>query len=145
MTPLAPERFEQRISDIEGAFRRLGQVEVARGTRNPQTVLITVDHPGWGTPTSAHMKFVESWLLERGSWSLIKFEYDLFLEPGPGRLGFHSHDGTYHTHCVDPERPNDDHHYLGSSIDIFDAFGRFTQALTGAYPITCKGLTPARR
>ncbi len=142
---LAPQKFDQRISDIEGAFKRLGQVEVARGTRNPQTVLITVEHPGWGVERQAHMKFVESWLLDGGGWDLVKYEYDLFLDPGPGRLGFHWHDGKHHTHCIDPTQPPKDHHHNGSEIDIFDAFGRFTQVLVGSAPITCKGLRSIRR
>jgi hypothetical protein len=144
-TRLSPQRFEQRISDFEGAFKRLGKVEIARGTGSPQTVTILVEHPGWGAPTIAHMKFAESWVLVRGSWDLAKYAYDLFLEPEPGRFGFHWHDGTYHTHCVDPTQPRKEHHYKGSWIDIFDAFGRFTEVLMGDAPITCKGLTALRR
>ncbi len=42
---------------------------------------------------------------------MTKYAYDLFLDPAPGRFGFHGEDGDYHTHCVDPAYP-------GSSADL---------------------------
>ena len=116
MTSLTPQRFEQRLTDLEGAFRRLGEVAVARGSESPQTVLITIDHPGWGVPRRARMRFVETWQREGDAWELVRYAYDLLADPSPGRFGFHWHDGTHHTHCVDDEAPNKDHHYRSAPL-----------------------------
>ena len=59
---------------------------------------------------------------------------------GPGRLGFHWHDGAYHTHCVDPRYPERDHHFDGGPIDVFGAAERFGAILAGTEPLTCAGL-----
>lgn len=144
MTRLRPQQLDQRIATVEGAFRHLGHVDVARQEGSPQTIVITVTHPGWGALTTAHLSFVETWALDGGSWSLIRYAYDLLLRPGPERFGFHWHDGTYHTHCVDPVHPKRDHHYAGGPIDLFAAFDRFTSLLNGREPLTCVGLHPLR-
>ncbi|MFH0751826.1 MAG: hypothetical protein V2B17_08315 [Chloroflexota bacterium] len=144
MTQLRQQHLEQRIATGEGAFRRLGHVDVARQTGSPQTIVITITHPGWGAPTTAHLSFVETWILEGGLWALTKYAYDLLLRPGPGRCGFHWHDGTYHTHCVDPADPGRDHHFAGGPVDLFAAFNRFTALLNGTEPLTCAGLRPLR-
>ena len=144
MTRLRPQQLKQRIAKIEGAFRRLGHVDVARQTGSPQTIVVTIAHPGWGAPTTAQLSFVETWILEGGLWALTKYAYDLLLRPGPGRFGFHWHDGRYHEHCVDPADPGRDHHFAGSPVDLFAAFDRFTALLNGKEPLTCAGLRPLR-
>jgi hypothetical protein len=66
------------------------------------------------------------------------------LRPAPGRFGFHWHDGTHHTHCVDPAHPDRDRHFAGGPVDLFAAFDRFTMLLNGKEPLTCAGLLPLR-
>jgi hypothetical protein len=141
---LPRQQVDQRIDTVRGAFQRLGDVIVARQSdANPQTIEITIDHPGWGVSTEAQLHFVEIWVRKDESWHLVKYAYDLFLHPGPGRFGFHWHDGTYHTHCVDPTSPARDHHFAGEPIDIFAAFDRFTALLTSGLPLSCTGLRAA--
>jgi len=144
VTRLRQHQLEQRIAKVEGAFSRLGRVDVARQIGSPQTTVITVTHPGWGAPTAALLSFVETWILEGGLWALTKYAYDLLLRPGPGRLGFHWHDGRYHEHCVDPADPSRDHHFTGGPVDLFAAFDRFAALLNGKEPLTCAGLRPLR-
>jgi hypothetical protein len=48
VTRLRLQQLDQRIATIEGAFRRLGHVDVARQDDSLQTFVITVTHPGWG-------------------------------------------------------------------------------------------------
>lgn len=142
MTRLRAQQLDQRFSTAEGALRRLGHVDVARQQGSPRTVVLTVSHPGWGAPTSATLRFVETWSRDDTLWRLVRYAYDLLLTPGPGRYGFHWHDGTYHTHCIDPGLPERDHHFGGSPIDLFDAFERFGGFLNGAERLTCAGLQP---
>jgi hypothetical protein len=75
---------------------------------------------------------------------LTKYAYDLILHPGTGRFGFHWHDSSYHTHCVDPTRPDRDHHFAGEMTDIFTAYDRLAEILNGTRPLTCSGLRAAR-
>jgi hypothetical protein len=144
VTRLHQQQLDQRIVTIEGAFRRLGHVDVARQDGSPQTVVITVTHPGWGAATTAQLRFVETWILEGNLWTLVRYAYDLLLRPGPWRFGFHWHDGTHHTHCVDPAEPDHDHHFEGGPVDIFAAFDRFTELLSGKELLTCAGLRHLR-
>ena len=144
MTRLRKQQLDQRIAKAEGALRRLGHVDSERQTGSPQTIVITITHPGWGTPMAAQLSFVETWILEGGLWTLAKYAYDLRLRPGPGRFGFHWHDGRYHEHCVDPADPGRDHHFAGDPVDLFAAFDRFTAILNGKEPLTCAGLRPLR-
>ena len=144
MTGLRQQQLDQRIATVEGAFRRLGQVDVARQEGNPQTVVITLTHPGWGALTTAELRFVETWVLDGGVRVLTKYAYDVLWRPGPGRFGFHWHDGRYHTHCVDPADPVRGHHFAGDPVDLFAAFDRFTSLLNGKEPLTCAGLRPLR-
>jgi hypothetical protein len=144
VTRLRKQQLDQRIAKAEGALRRLGHVDSERQTGSPQTIVITITHPGWGTPMAAQLSFVETWILEGGLWTLAKYAYDLRLRPGPGRFGFHWHDGRYHEHCVDPADPGRDHHFAGDPVDLFAAFDRFTAILNGKEPLTCAGLRPLR-
>jgi len=144
MSRFSTQRLNQRIEKIENAFRKLGVVRVTRDPRAaPQLIEISVSYPGWGD-TQAEMLFTETWALERESWSLVKYDYDLFMKPGPDRLGFHWHDGLYHTHCASRTDPGRDHHYAGAQIDIFKAFERFASILSRGRPISCVGLRPLR-
>jgi len=138
------QQLDQRIATVEGAFRCLGHVDVARQDDSPQTIVVTVNHPGWGAATTAQLRFVETWILEGNLWTLVRYAYDLLLRPGPGRFGFHWHDGAHHTHCVDPAHPDRDHHFAGGPIGLFAAFDRFTALLNGTEPLSCAGLLPAR-
>lgn len=145
MSGLATQQLDQRIDTIRGSFQRLGDVTVARQRdASPQTIEITVDHPGWGVATEAHLYFVETWMLTGAFWVLTKYAYDLILRPGPGRFGFHWHDGSYHLHCMDPARPDRDHHFAGEIVDIFTAHDRLAEILNGTRPLTCSGLRAAR-
>ena len=145
MTSLRTQQLDQRIETIQSSFQRLGDVTIARQRdASPQTIEITVDHPGWGVATSADLFFVETWAMTGDLWVLTKYAYDLILRSGPGRFAFHWHDGTYHTHCIDPARPDRDHHFAGSPVDIFAAYDRFAEILNGARPLTCDGLRAAR-
>jgi hypothetical protein len=90
------------------------------------------------------MRLAETWVLDLDVWTPARYAYDLLMRPGPGRYGFHWHDGWYHTHCVDPAYPNRDHHYEGNAIDLFAAFERFTGLLGGGEPLSCAGLRPVR-
>ena len=144
MITLRSQQLDRRIEKAEGAFRRLGTVEVARQKGTPQTIVITVTHPGWGALTTARLFCVETWVLRYALWHLVKYAYDLMMKPGPARYGFHWHDGGYHTHCIDPAYPDRDHHYPGGPIDLFDAFDRFADFLDGKTPMTCAGLRPVQ-
>jgi hypothetical protein len=144
VTRLRQQQLDQRLATIEGAFRRLGHVDVARQDDSPQTIVVTVTHPGWGAATTARLFFVETWILAGDLWALARYAYDLLLEPAGGRIGFHWHDGTYHTHCVDPAHPDQDHHFVGGPVDLFVAFDRFTALLNGNEALTCAGLRPIR-
>lgn len=147
MTGLPLQQLDQRIATAEAAFRGLGRVQlVDPGTilGSPRTVMIAVDHPGWGLPTSALLQFVERWLLSGGIWHLTRYAYDLRMQPGPGRFGFHWHDGLYHTHCVDPGELDRDHHFQGAPIDLFAAYQQFGCLLASGSPVTCQGLKPLR-
>ena len=147
MIRLRPQQFDQRIATAEVAFRRLGHVDVAdlgavRGT--PRTFSIRIDHPDWGLPTAASLEFVERWILSGTTWELTRYAYELRMVPGPGRLAFHWHDGRYHTHCVDSNHPDRDHHYRGGAVDLFAAYEDFGRMLASGSPITCQALTPLR-
>ena len=144
MTRLRRQQLDQRIATVEGAFRRLGHVEVARQEDSPQTIVVTVTHPGWGAATTAQLFFVETWVLDGDLWTLARYAYDLLLRPAPARLGLHWHDGAHHTHCVDPAHPDRDHHFAGGPVDLFAAFDRFTALLNGKERLTCAGLLPLR-
>jgi hypothetical protein len=93
------------------------------------------------------MEFVETWVLSADAWRLAKYAYDLWPEPRPGggRYGFHWHDDSFHTHCLDPRVPDRDHHFHGAFIDIFAAFHHFETILTLGEGISCAGLRPARQ
>ncbi len=140
MTRLRQQQLDQRIATGESAFRRLGHVDVARQTGSPQTIVFTVVHPGWGARTTARVKLVETWIQDGAWWALTRYGYDLVMRGSPGRFGFHWHDGTYHTHCVDPAHPDRDHHFSGEPIDLFFAFDQFAAFLNGKVPMTCAGL-----
>lgn len=140
MTRLRQQQFDQRVARVEGAFRRLGHVDIALQTGNPQTIVITVTHPGWGAPTTAQLSFVETWILEDGLLVLTRYAYDLVLRPGPGRFGFHWHAGRFHQHCVDPAHPSRDHHFAGGPVELFAAFDRLTALVIGKESLTCAGL-----
>jgi len=144
VTRLRQQQLDQRIATVEGAFRRLGHLDVSRQDDSPQTIVMMVTHPGWGARTTAQLFFVETWFLDGDLWTLARYAYDLFLRPAPGRFGFHWHDGTHHTHCVDPAHPDRDHHFAGGPVDLFAAFDRFTMLLSGKEPLTCAGLLPLR-
>ena len=145
MTSLRTQQLDQRIDTSRGSFQRLGDVTIARQRdAGPQTIEIGVDHPGWGVATTAHLFFVETWVLTGDLWEQTKYAYDLILRPGPGRFGFHWHDGTYHTHCVDPAWPDRNRHFAGDWIDIFAAHDRFADILNGTRLLTCDGLRAAR-
>jgi hypothetical protein len=87
VTRLRQRQLERRIAKVEGAFRRLGHVDVERQTGSPQTIVITIAHPGWGAPTTAQLSFVETWILEGGLWALTKYAYDLLLRRARGDSG----------------------------------------------------------
>ena len=123
---------------------RLGDVDVARQRGSALTIVLTVSHPGWGAPVSANLRFVETWIRNDDHWNLTRYAYDLLLVPGPGRFGFHWHDGVHHTHCVDHRHPERDHHFHGDSIDLFSAAERFGAILNGTEPLTCAGLRQVR-
>lgn len=144
MAQLRRQQLDQRIATVEGAFRRLDHVDVARQDDSPQTIVITVNHPGWGAATTAQLFFFETWVLDRGLWILARYAYDLVLRPAPARFGFHWHDGTHHTHCVDPAHPDRDHHFTGGPVGLFAAYDRFTALLNGKEPLSCAGLLPVR-
>lgn len=74
-------------------------------------------------------------------WFLHSYAYELQLRPGPGRRAFHSHDGIHHFHCVDPARPDRDHHFRGHGVDVFEAHRAFLDLLAEG-TITCEGLFP---
>jgi hypothetical protein len=93
---------------------------------------------------STKPRFVETWIRDDGHWDLARYAYDLLLVPGPGRFGFHWHDGVAHTHCVDPRHPERDHHFDGGRIDLFNAAERFGVILNGTEPLTCAGLRQVR-
>jgi len=118
---LRAQQLDQRFSTAEGVLMRLGQVDLARQRGNAQSIVLTVSHPGWGAPASASLRFVETWIRDDDRWDLARYAYDLLLVPGPGRFGFHWHDGVHHTHCVDPRHPDRDHHFRGDPIDLFNA------------------------
>jgi hypothetical protein len=46
VTRLRQQQLDQRIAKAEGAFSRLGRVDVARQIGSPQTTVITVTRPG---------------------------------------------------------------------------------------------------
>ena len=140
MTRLRKQQFDQRVATVEGAFSRLGHVEVALQAGSPRTNVITVAHPGWGALTTAQLSFVETWVVEDGLWVLTRYAYDLLLRSGPGRFGFHWHDGRFHQHCVDPSHPGRDHHFAGGPVELFAAFDRFTAFVIGKELLTCAGL-----
>jgi hypothetical protein len=49
LTSLRTQQLDQRIDAIRGSFQRLGDVTIARQRdTSPQTLEITVDHPGLG-------------------------------------------------------------------------------------------------
>lgn len=147
MIRLRPQQFAQRIATAEVAFGGLGQVHVADPGAvpgMPRTIRIDIDHPDWGLPTAASLEFVERWVLLGTTWELTRYAYELRMVPGSGRLAFHWHDGLFHTHCIDPADPGRDHHYQGSTIDLFGAYQNFGGVLASGSPITCQALTPLR-
>lgn len=140
MRRLRAQQLDQRFTTAEGVLMRLGQVDVARGRGNAQSIVLTVSHPGWGTPQGANLRFVETWTRDDDRWDLARYAYDLLLVPGPGRFGFHWHDGVHHTHCVDQRHPERDHHFHGDPIDLFAAAEHFGVLLLATEPLTCGSL-----
>ena len=140
MRGLRAQQLDQRFSTAEGVLIRLGTVEVARRRGSAQTIVLAVSHPGWGAPVCANLRFVETWIRDDDRWDLARYAYDLLLVPGPGRFGFHWHDGIHHTHCVDPRHPERDHHFEGDPTDVFSAAEHFGAMLNGTEPLTCGGL-----
>lgn len=141
---LRAQQLDQRFATAEGVLRRPGHVDAARQRDSAQTIFLVVSHPGWGSPISASLCFVETWIRDDDLWRIVRYAYDLLLVPGPGRFGFHWHDGAYHTHCVDPRYPERDHHFDGGSIDLFGAADRFGAIVAGTELLTCAGLRRVR-
>lgn len=141
--PLSDRGFEHRLSAIQGTLSGWGEVLPWEDERRASSrgLRVRVALPGYDLPLQATMVFVERYRRAGARWDLVRYQYDYHFEPRPsGRKAYHWHDGSFHIHCHDPQRPGVEH-YRGFAVDLLEGAREFAEIYSRG-EASCLGLHP---
>ena len=148
MRSLDDHAFEQRKATLIAKLDDLGDVtgEDSGARTGMRRLELVASAPGAELDPLAEFEYTE--LFRRtptGRWAPVRYAYEYRERPAPGRRAYHWHDDRFHAHCLDRERPDRDHHFRATEVDIFEAHEEFVRLHASSDKVTCEDLRPALR
>ena len=146
MRALDDHAFEQRKATLIAKLDDLGDVNSDDSGARTETrrLELVAAVPGGGLEALAELDYVEFFRrTPAGRWVPVRYAYEYREQPGPGRRAYHWHDERFHAHCVDRGRPQRDHHFRATEVDVFEAHDEFVRIYAAGEPVTCDDLRPA--
>lgn len=143
---LSAHAVAQRKAELVARLDDLGDVTAEDSGLGGQArdVRIVATAPGLDLPPLATFDYREVFVRAPGGlWELAVYSYEYREVVVGGRRAYHLHDGRFHAHCIDAERPGRDHHYRAPEIDVHEAHEEFARLYLAGTPVSCEDLRPA--